>query len=67
MVRRGSTVRVRHALFRIEFTKRVYDWRKGIGVDPHPPIARTIYVVSVDPSGAAQEHHKDATKPKLVA
>jgi hypothetical protein len=38
-----------YALFRIEFTKRVYDWRKGIGVDPHPPIARTIYVVSVDP------------------
>lgn len=44
--------------FRFEFTKRMYEPQYGIGVDPHPPVAGTIHVLSVDPTGVARKYGK---------
>lgn len=52
--------------FRFEFAKRMYDPKYGIGTHPHPPIAGTIHVVSVDPSGTARDHDKHVFQSSIV-
>lgn len=52
--------------FRFEFTKRMYDPKYGIGIDPHPPIAGVIHVCSVDPSGTARDHSKHVSQSRVI-
>jgi hypothetical protein len=55
-----------YARFRFEFTKRMYDPKYGMGVDPHPPVAGTIHVFSVDPAGTARAHGKHLKDARVV-
>lgn len=53
--------------FRFEFTKRMYDPKYGIGVDPHPPVFGTIHVYSVDPAGVPRDHFKHVGQSRVIA
>ena len=52
--------------FRFEFTKRIYDPKYGIGVGAVQPVAGTIHVYSVDPTGIAREHGKHLAQTRIV-
>jgi hypothetical protein len=56
-----------YAKFRFEFAKRMYDPKYGVGTDPHPPVAGTIHVYSVDSSGTTRVHGKHVNDARIVA
>lgn len=53
--------------FRFEFTKRMYDPKYGMGIDPHPPVRGDIRVISVAPTGVCREHAKHVTQVNSLA
>jgi hypothetical protein len=57
----------RYVMFRFEFTKRLYDPKKGIGVPERPaPVQGRIHVYSVDPAGVRLQYGKNATQVRSV-
>jgi len=55
-----------YARFRFEFTKRMYDPKYGLGVNPRPPVRGDIHVFSVEPTGVRKAHGKHVRQARVL-